>query len=87
MNKPEVKKNRRTLAGTVVSDKMDKTIVVRVDMKKNHPIYEKQYRASKKYKVHDPKNTYKVGDTVNFVETRHISKDKYFRVIDVTKSA
>lgn len=62
--------------GTVVSSKMDKTVVVRVDRVKTHRLYKKQYAASKKYKVHDPKNQYKVGDVVEFRTCRPISKDK-----------
>lgn len=62
--------------GIVVSDKMDKTIVVKVDTLKTHPKYLKQYRSSKKYKVHDEENGHKVGDVVTFQECRPISKDK-----------
>jgi small subunit ribosomal protein S17 len=67
--------------GVVVSDKMDKTIVVRVDALKLHPRYNKRYQTSKKYKVHDEKGKYKTGDTVEFVACRPISKDKKWRVI------
>lgn len=73
--------NKRTLQGTVVSDKMSKTVVVRVDRMKLHPKYKKQYRQSRRFKVHDEKGEYKVGDVVKFVETRPISKDKRWRVI------
>lgn len=71
----------RTLQGVVVSDKMDKTIVVRVDSLKLHPKYRKRYKRSERYKVHDEKNEYAVGDAVRFVECRPISKDKCWRVI------
>ncbi len=71
----------RELQGTVVSDKMAKTIVVRVDRLKTNPKYNKQYRQSRKFKVHDEKKEYKVGDVVRFVETRPLSKDKRWRVI------
>jgi small subunit ribosomal protein S17 len=74
-------KTARTLQGTVVSDKMDKTIVVRVDSLKLHPKYRKRYKRSEKYKVHDEKNEYAEGDVVRFVECRPISKDKCWRVI------
>lgn len=67
--------------GVVFSDKMDKTIVVRVQKVKIHPRYGKRYEISKKYKVHDEKNQYKEGDKVVFVECRPISKDKRWRVV------
>lgn len=67
--------------GIVISDKMDKTIVVTVDSLKTHPKYHKKYIATKKYKVNDPDNKYKVGDTVEFVQCRPISKDKRFKVL------
>lgn len=67
--------------GTVVSNKMDKTIVVRVDTLKKHPKYIKRYISSKKYKVHDPKNLYKEGEIVSFRSVRPISKDKKWKVI------
>jgi small subunit ribosomal protein S17 len=68
--------------GTVVSDKMDKTIVVKVDTLKAHPKYLKQYRSSKRYKVHVEENgKYKVGDTVIFEECRPISRDKRHQIV------
>jgi small subunit ribosomal protein S17 len=67
--------------GEVVSDKMAKTIVVRVDRFRMHPKYQKRYRVSQKYKVHDEKSQYKIGDVVEFVECRPLSKDKRWRVI------
>ena len=79
-------KTQRVYEGLVVSDKMAKTIVVRIDRQKTHPKYHKQYRQSRKYKVHDEKGEYKVGDVVRFVETRPLSKDKRWRVVGkVTK--
>ncbi|MDD5032242.1 MAG: 30S ribosomal protein S17 [Patescibacteria group bacterium] len=72
---------KRRFSGVVVSDKMDKTIVVRIDRSKKNSKYGKRYIASKKYKVHDEKNQYKEGDKVVFVECRPISKDKRCRVI------
>jgi small subunit ribosomal protein S17 len=72
---------KRRFEGVVVSDKMQKTIVVRVDRVKTHPKYHKQYAVSKRYKVHDEKNEFKTGDKVAFVETRPMSKDKRWRVI------
>jgi len=82
---PSALHRRRTLLGKVVSDKMDKTIVVRMDRAKKNPKYGKRYIASKKYKVHDEKNQYKEGDKVVFAECRPISKDKRWRVIYNTK--
>ena len=74
-------KSARTFIGTIVSDKMDKTIVVRVDRTVVHPKYGKRYVQSRKFKVHDEKNAHKVGETVSFVETRPLSRDKRWRVI------
>ena len=72
---------QREFVGTVVSDKMQKTIVVKIDRVKTHPKYGKQFIASTRYKVHDEKNEYKVGDKVVFVECRPLSRDKRWRVI------
>ena len=72
---------KRKLKGEIVSDKMDKTIIVRVDRVKVHPKYKKRYKTSKRYKVHDAKNEYKVGDKVIFQECRPLSKDKKWRVL------
>ena len=71
----------RKFSGVVVSDKNDKTIVVRVETIKKHPKYQKRYVVSRKYKVHDETNQYSVGDQVNFIECRPLSKDKRWRVI------
>lgn len=65
----------------MVSDKMSKTIVVRVDRMKTHPKYKKQYTESKKYKVHDEKNEFHVGDAVTIEECRPISRGKCWRVL------
>lgn len=72
---------RRRLTGEVVSDKMDKTIVVRVDRTMVHPIYGKRYVLSKKYHVHDEHNAHKVGEKVVFVEDRPRSRHKTWRVL------
>ncbi len=77
----KTKKITRTFKGVVVSDKMEKTIVVRVDRVKAHPKYKKRYIVSKNYKVHDEKNKFKIGDKVVFAECRPLSKDKRWRVI------
>jgi small subunit ribosomal protein S17 len=69
------------LKGVVVSDKMDKTVVVSVSNFIKHPKYGKYYKVSKKYKAHDEENKYKVGDEVEILETRPISKDKKFKVV------
>jgi len=74
-------KNRKTLSGVVVSDKMDKTIVVSVTRFVKHPKYKKYLKKSKNYKAHDENNDYKIGDKVTIEETRPISKDKHFKVI------
>ena len=66
----------RTLSGTIVSDKMQKTVVVEVLRLKKHPKYKKYYKVSKKFKAHDPENKYHVGDKVNMKETKPMSKDK-----------
>jgi small subunit ribosomal protein S17 len=71
----------KILKGVVVSDKMDKTVVVSVSRFVKHPLYGKFYKVSKKYKAHDEKNECKTGDKVEIIETRPISKDKRFRVI------
>jgi small subunit ribosomal protein S17 len=71
----------RQFSGVATSDKSDKTIVVKVETVKIHPKYKKRYTVSRKYKVHDEKNQFKVGDKVNFVECRPLSRDKRWRVI------
>ena len=76
----EKKVIRKKFQGVVVTDAMDKTIVVRVDRVKVHPKYKKRYTVSRKYKVHDEKNQFKAGDKVSFVECRPMSKDKRWRV-------
>jgi small subunit ribosomal protein S17 len=73
---------RKKFEGIVVSDKMDKTIVVKVDRVKQHPKYLKRYTVSKRYKVHDEKNQYKEGDKVSFIECRPLSKNKMWRIIN-----
>ncbi len=70
------KKSAKGKVGIVVSDKMDKTVVVKVDRLKMHPIYRKKYKVSKKYKAHDEENKFKEGDKVMLVETKPISREK-----------
>ena len=69
------------LTGVVVSDKMEKTVVVSVSRFIKHHLYGKYYKVSKKYKAHDEENKYKAGDIVEIVETKPISKDKHFEVV------
>ena len=71
---------RKTLVGRVVSDKMDKTITVVVETKRNHPVYGKRINYSKKYKAHDENNVAKEGDIVRIMETRPLSATKRFRL-------
>jgi small subunit ribosomal protein S17 len=71
----------KILSGVVVSDKMDKTIVVSVSRFIKHPKYGKFYKVNKKYKAHDAENKFKVGDKVEIMETRPISKEKHFKVM------
>ena len=81
--KPEDQKQviKRKFKGIVVSDKMNKTIVVKVERIKIHPRYKKRYKVSRKYKVHDEKEKFKAGDKIIFVECRPLSKDKRWRVL------
>ncbi len=72
---------KSTKRGVVTSDKMDKTIVVKVDSLKKHPRYQKRYTSSKKYKVHDEKNEYGIGDKVVIEACKPISKDKQWTVV------
>lgn len=76
-----VKKIKRTFEGKVVSNKADKTVVVSVSRTILHPKYSKRYVSSKKYQVHDPKNSCKVGEMVTFEECRPISRHKRWRVV------
>jgi len=82
-----VKDNRKIRQGVVVSDKMDKTVTVRVERLVRHPRYKKFVRQRKKYKAHDPNNECGVGDLVSISETRPLSRDKRWRVRRVLKSA
>lgn len=77
----EIKKNKKTLEGIVVSDKMSKTITVLVNRFVKHPKYGKYMKINKKYKAHDADNKYKIGDKVKIEECKPISKDKSFKVI------
>ena len=84
----ELRNNRPTKIGVVVSSgKMDKTIVVAVVSSLKHPLYKKFVKKTNKFKVHDEQNIAKEGDTVLIMETRHISKDKYYRLVEIIKKA
>ena len=72
---------KRQLKGIVISDKMKKTVVVRVERIKEHPKYKRRYKVHKKYKAHDEKEEYKIGDRVVIQECRPMSKDKRWRII------
>ena len=78
---------RKERVGVVVSDKMDKTVVVTVEQRAMHPLYKKTVISSKKYKAHDEENTCGVGDKVRIVETRKLSKDKNCRVAEIIEKA
>ncbi len=83
----EIKKTRKKMKGVVVSDKMEKTVVVLVDRYVKHPKYKKYHTISKKFKAHDENNEYKIGDRVLIEECRPISKDKSFKVIELIDSS
>jgi small subunit ribosomal protein S17 len=74
---------RKVREGLVVSDKMDKTVVVAVETKKVHPLYKKAVRVTKRYKAHDETNACKIGDKVKIVETRPLSREKSWRVTEI----
>ena len=76
---------RKTRVGEVVSDKMDKTVVVAVTRLVRHPLYGRFVKKTKKFKVHDENNECQTGDVVRIMETRPISKDKCWRLVEVTK--
>jgi small subunit ribosomal protein S17 len=78
---------RKTQYGKVVSDKMDKTIVVAIETRKKHPIYHKTVKVTKKYKAHDENNEARLGDTVLIMETRPLSKEKNWRLVKVVEKA
>ena len=78
---------RKTRTGTVISDKMDKTVVVQVQNLKQHPKYKKIIRQSTRFKAHDEQNQCKVGDRVRISETRPLSHDKRWRVVAIVEKA
>ena len=78
---------RKTRTGKVVSDKMDKTVVVAVEDHVKHPLYKKIVKKTYKLKAHDENNDCKVGDTVKVMETRRLSKDKRWRLVEIVEKA
>ena len=78
---------RKVYQGRVVSDKMDKTITVVIETKRNHPVYGKRINYSKKLKAHDENNSAKTGDIVRVMEPRPLSKDKRFRLVEIVEEA
>lgn len=84
----EEKRNlRKTRVGLVVSDKMDKTVLVNIETRVKHPLYKKTVTISKRFKAHDENNECGIGDKVLIAETRKLSKDKYFRVVEIIEKA
>ena len=78
---------RKTRTGVVVSDKMDKTIVVAIKTKVRHPLYGKMVNRTRKFKAHDENNECGIGDTVRIMETRPISRDKRWRMVEIVEKA
>ncbi len=87
MTDPVVRNNRKVRVGIVISDKMDKTIVVAIRDNTKHPLYKKTIKTTTKFKVHDENNEAKTGDIVEIVETRPLSKDKCFRLNRIVERA
>jgi len=83
----EKRNSRKERTGVVVSDKMDKTIVVNIERKVPHPLYKKIVKKTKKYKAHDEKNEAKIGDSVRIMETRPLSNDKCWRLLEILNKA
>ena len=79
--------SRKTRVGKVVSDKMDKTVVVAIKTKVRHPLYGKMVNRTRKFKAHDEENACGIGDTVRIMETRPLSKDKRWRVAEIIEKA
>lgn len=79
--------NRKTRTGKVVSDKMDKTIVVAIETLVRHPLYGKSIKRTTKFKAHDENNECQIGDRVKIMETRPLSKDKRWRLVEIVEKA
>lgn len=78
---------KKSYIGRVISDKMDKTVVLAVTRRVSHPVYKKTMNRTTKFKAHDEKNECKVGDLVKFIETRPLSKEKRWRVLEIVEKA
>jgi len=81
------KSNRKILTGSVVSDKMEKTAVIKITRRKLHPLYKKYVTKSKKIKAHDERNECSIGDIVRVIESRPLSKDKNWRLLEIVEKA
>jgi small subunit ribosomal protein S17 len=86
-NATEARNARKTRVGLVVSDKMQKTVVVAIQRRVPHPVYSKMVTRTRRVKAHDEENTAKTGDTVRIAETRPLSKDKRWRVVEIVERA
>ena len=82
-----IKKNKKELIGLILSDKMDKSVVVRVERFVQHKVYKKYIKRYKKYHAHDEQNECRIGDEVKIIETRPLSKHKRFRITEIVKKA
>lgn len=87
MARNKMEKNRKTRFGKVTSNKMQKTVVVKVEDLRRHPLYHKVVRHASTFKAHDETNSCNIGDTVKIAETRPLSKDKRWRVIEIIQKA
>ena len=86
-NTEQARKTKKSFTGRVVSDKMDKTIVVAISERKLHPLYKKYVNSTKKVKAHDEKNDAHEGDTVRVIEARPMSKEKHWRLVEIVERA
>ena len=86
-NAAETRNSRKTRVGLVVSDKMQKTVVVAIERRVPYPVYSKMVTRTRRVKAHDEENTAKTGDTVRIAETRPLSKDKRWRVVEIVERA
>jgi small subunit ribosomal protein S17 len=84
---PSVKKNKKIFTGRVVSNKMQKTIVVSIEQRKLHPLYKKYIMNTKKLKAHDEKNECQIGDKVRVIESRPLSREKCWRLLEIVEKA
>lgn len=87
MTETKTRNHRKMREGIVISDKMDKTVVVQVQDLVQHPLYKRVIKRTSKFKAHDEQNTAHVGDKVRIMETRPLSKDKCWRVTEITEKA